>query len=503
MRRRLFAAVCAGLLLACSAHAHIGSLNVVFEGLAGSVPVRVIIRPPGVVPGLAEIDVRVLTNGVRKVTVLPVHWRAGLEGAPPPDVCQPVAGDPELYHAQLWLMATGAYSVHVEVESASGSGKVIVPVNSLATTRLGLSPVLTAILAALGILLFLLAVSVVGAAVRESVLEPGVTPSPRRKLLGRAAMVAAVLILVLALTGGRHWWMEVDGDYRNNRMFKPVSAVTQIRSEGGNQILHLAIDEKNAGRTWSPIVPDHGKLMHLFLIKEGNMNAFAHLHPLRHGSGKFESLLPRLPAGRYRLYADVTHDTGFSQTLTSLVTVAESGPVTSESSSSIQADADDSLWTNEQTRTPVDQSRSRMIGDGLRLIWDAPEQLRASEAITLRFRVTGADSEPATLEPYMGMLAHLILTRDDGAVFTHLHPAGSISIASQQVFQLRAGEKPPKRISAEMMEKLCQPPDLRLLRQPLAFPYEVPRSGRYRIWVQVKVNGQIRTAAFDADVGER
>jgi hypothetical protein len=151
----------------------------------------------------------------------------------------------------------------------------------------------------------------------------------------------------------------------------------------------------------------------------------------------------------------------------------------------------------------MDQGRSRMIGDGLRLVWDAPAQLRTSEATTLRFRVMAADGEPATLEPYMGMLAHLILTRDDGAVFTHLHPAGSISIASQQVFQLRAGEKPPKRISPEMMEKLCQPPDLHLLRQPLAFPYEVPRAGRYRIWVQVKVNGQIRTAAFDAEVGER
>ena len=137
MRRLLLAVILAGLLWQPPAQAHIGSLNVVYEGLAGTVPVRVIIRPPGVVPGLANIDVRVLTNSVRKITVLPVHWRAGLEGAPPPDVCQPVEGDPNLYHAQLWLMSSGAYSVHVQVESASGSGKVIVPVNSLATTRQG------------------------------------------------------------------------------------------------------------------------------------------------------------------------------------------------------------------------------------------------------------------------------------------------------------------------------------------------------------------------------
>lgn len=124
------------VLLAPPASAHIGSPNVIYETQAPPIPVRVIIRPPGVVPGLADIDVRVLTNGVKRVTVLPVHWRAGVEGSPPPDVAQPVEGEPGLFHAQLWLMARGAYSVHVQVETANASTKVIVPVNSLATTRL-------------------------------------------------------------------------------------------------------------------------------------------------------------------------------------------------------------------------------------------------------------------------------------------------------------------------------------------------------------------------------
>jgi hypothetical protein len=73
-------------------------------------------------------------------------------------------------------------------------------------------------------------------------------------------------------------------------------------------------------------------------------------------------------------------------------------------------------------------------------------------------------------------------------------------MAAQQVFQIRAGDKPPKRITPEMMEQLCQPPNGNLPQQPLSFPYEFPRPGRYRLWVQVKIDGQVRTGVFDTDV---
>jgi hypothetical protein len=517
-----------------AALAHVGNLTVIHEGLAGTIPVRVIIRPPGVVPGLAEIDVRVLTNGARRVTVLPVHWRAGLQGAPPPDVCQPVPGDPDLQHAQLWLMASGAYSVHIDVETIHGSGRVIVPVNSLATKRLPMSPFLTILLIALGLLLFFLAISVAGAAVRESVLEPGQAISKRRRWLGRATTIVAAVIILTSLLGGKSWWDAVDRDYRNNRMFQPIPVSAAARWHNGQQILKLAVDERKAGKAWGPLVPDHGRLMHLFLMREPKLDAFAHLHPLRRSSATFESALPGLPPGRYRVCADVTHESGFAQTLVATAELGpdpghvaprpehanwpsdSGGPSTSDAGSgahqnfpakSVEPDVEDSM----AIRAGLDLDREGnsanprqcSLGDGLTMIWDEPlTQLKHGAPLTLRFRVIDPTGQPVRLEPYMGMLSHLILANLDGTVFTHLHPAGTISMASQQVFQIRAGDKPPKRITAAMMEQLCQPPGPEQLQQPVSFPYEFPKPGRYKFWVQVKVNGQVRTGEFDLTVSE-
>ena len=104
---------------------HVGSKNVFFAGNAGPYPVSVVVRPPDVVPGLAEISVRV-TDGageVERITVRPVRWDAAPEGgAPPPDRALPVPGDPELYSAELWLMTVGAYRIEVTVEGCARDG---------------------------------------------------------------------------------------------------------------------------------------------------------------------------------------------------------------------------------------------------------------------------------------------------------------------------------------------------------------------------------------------
>ena len=93
--------------------------------------VRVSIQPPEVVPGRAQINVRVHNETPEKVTALPVRWDAGRKGSPPPDIAQPVKGETNLYSTELWLMDFGAYSVFVDVEGSLGQGTAIVPLNSV------------------------------------------------------------------------------------------------------------------------------------------------------------------------------------------------------------------------------------------------------------------------------------------------------------------------------------------------------------------------------------
>ena len=90
-RLRRIAGAAFALLTAVFASAHIGTTNAYFEGSAGPYPIRVIVRTPGVIPGLAQISVRI-TGGPQPthITVRPLRSDAGLEGAPPPDSAKAV-----------------------------------------------------------------------------------------------------------------------------------------------------------------------------------------------------------------------------------------------------------------------------------------------------------------------------------------------------------------------------------------------------------------------------
>ena len=173
---RLLALAC-WLLGALPAAGHIGSPDVFYDGQAGPWPVRVMVRSPGVVPGLAKISVRVHEPGADAVRVRSVRWDLDLISAPPAEVARAVGGDSSRWSAELRFVAAGSYSVYVEVEGAAGTGTAIVPVHMVAPQKLEMHPLAQAVLLALVLLWVAAFVRLVAAGMR-SVLEPGTEVDP-------------------------------------------------------------------------------------------------------------------------------------------------------------------------------------------------------------------------------------------------------------------------------------------------------------------------------------
>ena len=494
--------------------AHVGSPNVFFEGMAGSYPVRVTIRPPGVIPGLAEISVRVQAGKADRVTALPVHWNAGRKGAPPPDEAGLVRGETNLYSAELWFMKGGAESVEVEIAGDRGQASVIVPVNAVAFRRLEMPRFLGWLLALLGVVLVSLAVNIIGGAIRQSILAPGLDPDAGGRWRFRLSTTVATIGLLGLIWLGKRWWDAEDSDFRNNRLYKAATMTAETRKENSRPVLRLTREEM---RNSYPLVPDHGKLMHLFLVREPALDAFAHLHPVKLSKQSFEVLLPPLPPGQYRAYADVTYESGYADTL---VAAFELSAVSTESQDALPraADPDDSWLVSSETPGGAHgdgDERTVSLANGCMMTWLRSGSPMVNGETNLRFIVNDAAGNPAKLEPYMGMLGHAAVRRDDGSVFAHIHPAGTISMASQQLFELRAEGKAPLNLDVRAEDPVCRLPTVEesqvvwLKKGAIAgenlvsFPYEFPQPGRYRIWVQVKVNGQVLTGAFDVQVKDQ
>ena len=467
--------------------AHVGSPDTFFTGYAGPYPVRVSVRLPGVVPGLAQVSVRLpgtSPDSIRRVTVRAIQWNLGPEGAPPADVAVPVPGDRELYAADLWLMVATSYRVLVAVDGPEGPATATVPVMALATAQRDMPRSLGVLLAALGFFLGVGLLTIVGAAVRESVVPPGEAPDTMRRRRARIATAVGAGVLILIAAGGRLWWNSEASAYAESVLYRPFASEAAISDRSGSRVLSLSIKDRrwppsgNAVTRYNALMPDHGKLMHMFLVREPDLHTFAHVHPVpRSPVGEsFDVQLPPLPPGRYRIYADIVHDSGYAQTLVASATLSGSSLIANG------ADSDDTWF--EGAAVHEDTSAAFSGPDGMTITWLRGNPLLAGEERLLTFQARNADGSPAALEPYMGMLAHAAVTNLDGSVFAHLHPSGSISMAALQKFEGTDAHAAHRAIAGS----------------EVSIPYAFPEPGRYRLWIQMKRAGQIVTGAFEAEV---
>jgi len=533
------------LLMPLTVLGHVGSPNVFFDGHAGPYPVRVIIRPPAALPGIAQVDVRVNDGTVTNVFLQAAAWDSGAEGASTLVRATHVAGETNLFNAALWLLRSGSYSVRVEVEGAQGKGTAVVPLNAAAFQAPKMSPLMIGGLVLIGAIVFAAAVWLTGAAARDSTLAPGALPMPHDRNRAHIAALTSAFLIFGVIYACAMRWQSMDREFRNNALYKPLPVTATIRTNGDLRLLHLASTRDGVGpNNWDTLVADHGKLMHLFLLREPDLNAFAHLHPVRRDANNFEGVLPSLPQGSYQLYAEVTHENGLSETLiASLPVPAAAGAppqlmnasnmlnevvclsvVPSATNSPFALDADDSWHIGQSSGQAND---AQLMGGG-KMRFQGDGKLIANRETSLRFSVFNADGTPAVVQPYMGMLGHAVVRRSDGAVFTHLHPVGTISMAAQEMLSRREPGTSAERIATSSSPSRATngsagpatngspgrtingSPGRAATGDPIAttssstnevaFPYAFPRPGNYRLWVQVRTAGRVLTGVFDVDV---
>jgi hypothetical protein len=470
MTRVLLILACA-MLVARPAAAHVGSPDVFFEGDAGPYHLYVTVRTPDVIPGVAQIEVRTDAD-VTDVSVVPMQLTGPGSTLPPtpdhadrvsdtgeapmPDRSVTRGADPRFFTAGVWLMEPGSLQVRLAVDGARGAASLAVPVPAVARTTLAMNRGLGVLLFALMLLLAFGLIAIAAGAAREVALEPGAHPEPRARRRTRIAAIGAGAVIAIVVALGNWWWDAEAGAF----------------AEQVERPLHPKITASGCHLSIAPIehalMEDHGHLVHLFLVREPAMDAMAHLHPWNDGgraTSWYEQDLPTLPAGRYRAFADIVLAGGYPMTGTTEVDVpGDRCPAPT---------GDDAVWTGA-------------ADPDARIVFDAPPELRAGVATSLRFHVVDAAGAPAALEPYMGMAGHAAIVAPDGSVFAHIHPSGTVAmpaLALAQGMDMGAMHMPDAPIPST-----------------ISFPYGFPRAGAYRIFVQVKHAGRVVTGAFDVRV---
>ena len=441
MRRglvRFLVGLCVLLLAGAErGHAHVGSPDIYVKATAGPYQLLVSVHPPAALPGAAGVDVRTDDPDVRVVSV-------SLPGGSP-ETLQRFTTE-QIFTGSVWVASGGSWRVVIHVKGEKGDAETTVPVPVLSDTTKGLARFNRPQWWGLGLVLVVCAALIL---VRRSRIT---------SLVG-SGLIAVIFVVAVVVA------------------LRRPSATPQMQvSMIGDGRLRLTLPGK-----MDDLMDDHNHRMHLFAVREPEMDVLIHLHPQETGPGQFEVTLPSMAPGAFRIFADVVHQDGSLQTFTAdLGLPVEAGRILG---------GDDSvgvvpgLSRAEVVAGPGTTSIRLM--DGYSMTLDLSQELRQRSGQLLRFELTDPAGDPPTdMQMYMGMQAHAEIIKTDGTVFAHIHPAGTIPMAAYG-----AG---PGGMSGMAMDG--EPSN------EVSMPFGFPSAGRYRVFLQMKHGGIIETGAFDLTV---
>ena len=507
MKLRTWTIFASIFLCASFAHAHIGNPDIYAEGQAGPYKLFVVVRPPLVIPGVADVEVRSETPGVNGIAITPIPLTGEASKYPPvPEDMKRSTDDTAFFTGHLWIMATGSWQIRLTANGGAGNGVVSIPVPATATGTLQMTLGLRLLLAALGIFLFVSMIGIVGAAAGEAKLAPGAPVPQANHRYSYIAMSVCFALLVAAAVLGRAWWNAEALSYSQN-VYKPLQMKATLYP--GN-VLDLKLHDPGwlSQRKLDDFIPDHDHLMHLYVIRWPAMDLVAHLHPDFTSSGEFRLVLPSLPAGDYRLYADVVHANGFPETLVSEIKLpAISGrPLAGDDAEGTSAPI---APTNQTQSLPENNAKQHPQGfklpDGYSMVWLNAGAIEAKAPLDLQFALLDPQGKPAPdMALYMGMIGHAAFVKTDGAVFAHIHPTGTVSMAAYMMANPNTVMPGMAQGASSGKTSMSGMPGMTMtltnLPNVVGFPYGFPSEGSYRIFVQMKHGQTVETGFFDTTV---
>ena len=471
----------------------IGHYNVTYEGQAFNKTIRALIKPPGVIPGIANITIKTFGQSIDSIKIKPIKWHGaissaphlviGPQGSPPADLMHQIDDNKKFFMGELWLMDFGAYNIKVEIFKNGISELINIPINSIATQIQPMSFNVSLILFFLMLLLLFGGTNIITIAYRESTIPYNQKIKSERIKNSKNVMLLSFIILSFILYAGSEWWNKTEQIFKEN-LYIPMDNEVQLINNGKQNILQIMItDELWLDGMVPDLMLDHGKIMHLYLIKE-DYSQLCHLHPKRNKKNPnlFEVVLPNIEYGKYYLYMDITFESGFSSTLINQINY-ETDNIKKQKYDYLISDKDDSYISNSP------QYQLKWI--------NKKKDFKINQDIHFNFQAQNIDGIPSKIEPYIQMGGHGAILKKDHTIFIHIHPIGTISMASQELYNQN------DKITNSGVCYLGTVDDsiktyFKNQESIVSFPpINLDTPGNYVMWIQAKSKGEIITEKFD------
>ncbi|MFB8266506.1 hypothetical protein ACFC96_07810 [Streptomyces sp. NPDC055955] len=215
----------------------------------------------------------------------------------------------------------------------------------------------------------------------------------------------------------------------------------RIAAAGERTELSFAITKDGTGRKVTAYRTEHGKELHL-IVASRDLTVYRHLHPSRAADGTWKTPVELPRAGGYRVFADFT-PRAEREGLTLGADLAVAGKYAPRElpAASPTADAGDGYEVR--------------LGGGL----------GAGSASELTLSVAKNGKPVTDLQPYLGSYGHLVALRSGDLAYLHVHPN-------------KGGPGPE-----------------------VSFTATAPSAGTYRLFLDFKHDGTVRTAEFTVHAG--